>query len=118
MQAADDSDYHDSPPAGSIGTSGEENDFDVEVLAPSERARRRREARDAWRATMNARAEAHEPSPPPGPLVAYQIPQDLYEKAWKHQDQLTEEERHLFLSRGDLVGRALAQPSSLTPEEA
>ncbi|RFU26582.1 hypothetical protein B7463_g9751, partial [Scytalidium lignicola] len=33
------------------------------------------------------------------------------------QDQLTNEERQLLLSRGDLVGKALAFPTSLTEEE-
>lgn len=49
--------------------------------------------------------------------VAYEIPESLYEKAAKHQAQLTDSERTLLLSRGDLVGRALAQPASLTREE-
>jgi hypothetical protein len=51
------------------------------------------------------------------PAMATQIPQELYEKALKHQDQLTDTERQLLLRRGDLVGKALAQPSSLTGAE-
>ena len=54
------------------------------------------------------------PLPPP---AAYEIPQEVYTKAWKQQDQLTDEERQLLLSRGDLVGKALAHPELLTPEE-
>ena len=45
------------------------------------------------------------------------IPEDLYDKAEHHQDQLTEEERQLFLSRGDVIGKALAYPDSLGPVE-
>ncbi len=52
-----------------------------------------------------------------GPLPTVKIPLELYKKAKDHQDQLTQEERALFLSRGDLIGKALAQPSSLTVEE-
>ena len=52
-----------------------------------------------------------------GPTVAYDIPASLYKKAQTQQDQLTDDERALLLSRGDVVGRALAQPASLTPAE-
>jgi hypothetical protein len=51
------------------------------------------------------------------PAIAYDIPKALYGKARKHQDQLTDAERQLLLSRGDLVGKALAQPSTLTSVE-
>ena len=51
------------------------------------------------------------------PAAAYNISKELYEKAQKHQDQLTDADRELLLSRGDLVGQALAQPSSLTEAE-
>ncbi|KIN05327.1 hypothetical protein OIDMADRAFT_51138 [Oidiodendron maius Zn] len=52
-----------------------------------------------------------------GPTVAYDIPASLYKKAQTQQDQLTDDERALLLSRGDVVGKALAQPASLTPAE-
>ena len=42
------------------------------------------------------------------------IPEDLYDKAEDHQEELTEEERQLFLSRGDVIGKALGSPHSLT----
>ncbi|KAK3897292.1 hypothetical protein C8A05DRAFT_39163 [Staphylotrichum tortipilum] len=45
------------------------------------------------------------------------IPQSVYDKARDHNDQLTETERQLLLSRGDLVGLALAYPDSLTTDE-
>ncbi|KAJ2972626.1 hypothetical protein NQ176_g7051 [Zarea fungicola] len=45
------------------------------------------------------------------------IPASLYLKAEHHQDQLTTEERHLLLSRGDLIGKALGDPASLTAQE-
>ncbi|KAK3291665.1 uncharacterized protein B0H64DRAFT_409699 [Chaetomium fimeti] len=45
------------------------------------------------------------------------IPIALYDKARDHQDQLTEPERQLFLSRGDIVAKALGSPDSLTDEE-
>lgn len=45
------------------------------------------------------------------------IPHELYVKAADHQEQLTEDERRLLLSRGDLVGKALAYPDSLTEDE-
>ncbi len=52
-----------------------------------------------------------------GPLPTVTIPPQLYKKAQDQQDQLTQEERALFLSRGDLIGKALAKPSSLTDIE-
>lgn len=52
-----------------------------------------------------------------GPAIAYEIPKALYEKAQNQQDKLTGDERALLLSRGDLAGKALAQPASLTLEE-
>ncbi|KAM0332421.1 hypothetical protein ACHAQA_002701 [Verticillium albo-atrum] len=45
------------------------------------------------------------------------IPTALYDKARDHQDQLTQEERSVLLSRNDLIGQALARPDSLTTEE-
>ncbi|KAF6810350.1 glucan -beta-glucosidase [Colletotrichum plurivorum] len=51
------------------------------------------------------------------PEIAHQIPQELYEKAMKENDQLTDDERRILLSRGDVTGKALAHPASLTPEE-
>ncbi len=53
----------------------------------------------------------------PGLDKAYKIPANLYDKALKHNDQLTEDERALLLSRGDVVGKALAHPESLSLEE-
>lgn len=52
-----------------------------------------------------------------GPDKAYEIPKSLYEKAEKQNDQLTDDERALLLSRGDVVGKALANPKSLTEAE-
>ncbi|KAF6793414.1 hypothetical protein CSOJ01_13931 [Colletotrichum sojae] len=46
------------------------------------------------------------------------IPQSLYVKAELRQDNLTEDERTLLLSRGDVVGKALARPRELTADEA
>ena len=51
------------------------------------------------------------------PEIAYTIPQEIYLKAQNQQNELTDAERQLLLSRGDLIGRALAQPSSLTEVE-
>ncbi|KAH9232411.1 hypothetical protein K456DRAFT_54166 [Colletotrichum gloeosporioides 23] len=45
------------------------------------------------------------------------FPKSLYIKAQNQQDRLTNEERQLLLSRGDVVGKALARPDSLTTEE-
>ncbi len=44
------------------------------------------------------------------PAATYEISDLLYEKALKQKDQLTDAERQLLLSRGDLIGRALAKP--------
>ncbi|KAG7285823.1 hypothetical protein NEMBOFW57_008117 [Staphylotrichum longicolle] len=44
------------------------------------------------------------------------IPEALYEKAYQ-EEQLSEEERRLLLSRGDVVGKALATPYELTTAE-
>ncbi|KAJ9155521.1 hypothetical protein NKR23_g1951 [Pleurostoma richardsiae] len=49
--------------------------------------------------------------------MAYSIPKELYDKAWKQQDQLTAGERSLLLSRRDLISNALGAPKSLTPEQ-
>jgi len=46
------------------------------------------------------------------------IPEALYDKARDHQDQLTQEERQHLLSRGDLIGKALADRKSLTIDES
>ena len=53
----------------------------------------------------------------PNVNVAQSIPNELYKKAYKHQADLTDSERALLMSRGDLVGRALAGPHSLSLEE-
>ncbi|EEY23467.1 predicted protein [Verticillium alfalfae VaMs.102] len=45
------------------------------------------------------------------------VPQSLYDKARDQQDQLTQEERNILLGRNDVIGRALAQPDSLTAED-
>jgi hypothetical protein len=47
----------------------------------------------------------------------FDIPRALYDKARDHQDQLTDAERQRFLSRGDVVAKALGSPDSLTTEE-
>ncbi len=52
-----------------------------------------------------------------GPEKAYEIPAELYQKAEKHNAHLTDAERALLLSRGDVVGKALAHPEQLTLEE-
>ena len=72
---------------------------------------------DQLLASIEAETEARLAHLPPAPQVAWEIPQELYVKAWKHQEQLTADERQLLLSRGDAVGKALARPESLTPEE-
>lgn len=51
------------------------------------------------------------------PAIAYTLPQKLYSKALNQQNQLTDAERQLLLSRGDLIGKTLAQPTSLTESE-
>ncbi len=45
------------------------------------------------------------------------IQETLYEKAQDRQNQLTDAERRLLLSRGDVIGKALADPASLTADE-
>ncbi|KAK2028644.1 hypothetical protein LX32DRAFT_719920 [Colletotrichum zoysiae] len=45
------------------------------------------------------------------------IPRALSIKAQTQQDQLTDEERQLLHSRGDVVGKALARPDALTTDE-
>lgn len=52
-----------------------------------------------------------------GPDKAYEIPESLYEKAAQNNESLTDEERALLRSRNDAVGRALADPKSLTEAE-
>ncbi|KAI9162794.1 hypothetical protein HJFPF1_04386 [Paramyrothecium foliicola] len=47
----------------------------------------------------------------------YDIPKALYQKAQDHQDQLSHDERQLLLNRGDVIGKALAQPDALTEDE-
>lgn len=45
------------------------------------------------------------------------IPGSLYLKAAKHHEDLTEDERRLLNSRGDLVGKALSYPDTLSEAE-
>ncbi|KAK8024578.1 hypothetical protein PG993_012644 [Apiospora rasikravindrae] len=52
-----------------------------------------------------------------GPKQAFHITKALYEKAEKRNLDLTDDERAVLLSRGDTVGKALAQPQSLTLAE-
>ncbi len=83
-----------------------EDDKDPDMLSDDELL-------DGMRSMVEA-SLAHIPRPPP---IAYEIPKELYVKAWKQRDELTDDERRLLLSRGDLVGKALAYPEMLTPEE-
>ncbi|KAK8091736.1 hypothetical protein PG997_002097 [Apiospora hydei] len=53
-----------------------------------------------------------------GPREALNISQALYTKAETHNDQLSDDERARFLARGDLAGKALANPDSLTQAES
>ncbi len=56
--------------------------------------------------------------PPIQKLPAWRgIPDSLYDKAYDDPTQLTEEERQTLLSRGDVVGKALATPDDLTTAE-
>ena len=71
---------------------------------------------DALHATMRSRVEQRHISQF-GPSITVDIPTELYQKARNHQDELTEPERQLLLSRGDTIGKALAQPSSLSESE-
>ena len=52
-----------------------------------------------------------------GPAIMHEIPRELNEKAKNNNADLTDEERALLLSRADLIGKALANPDSLTLEE-
>ncbi|KAK8067448.1 hypothetical protein PG996_006560 [Apiospora saccharicola] len=52
-----------------------------------------------------------------GPREGLDISQTLYAKAETQNGELTDEERALFSARGDLVGRALAHPDSLSLAE-
>lgn len=47
------------------------------------------------------------------------IPRELYDKAQNHQDQFTDDEHYLLLSRGDAIGKALSHPDTLvlSPDE-
>ena len=49
--------------------------------------------------------------------IVDRIPQTLYEKAWRHQSDLTDSERTLLLSRGDLIGQILANPASISMDD-
>lgn len=64
------------------------------------------------------KAQANERFPSlQAPEIAHQIPQELYEKAMKENDRLTDDEPRILLSRGDVIGKAPAHPASLTPGE-
>ena len=75
-------------------------------LAPEIRKRQQQRDRE-----LEQRREHHKQ------LALRGIPEDLYDKAEDHQDQLTEEERQLLLSRGDVIGKALADFTSLADDE-
>ncbi|KAF7534609.1 hypothetical protein G7054_g6080 [Neopestalotiopsis clavispora] len=52
-----------------------------------------------------------------GPEKAFEISQALYNKAVERNDDLTDDERALLMSRGDVAGKALAHPKTLTQTE-
>ncbi|KAK6850962.1 hypothetical protein PG987_000596 [Apiospora arundinis] len=53
-----------------------------------------------------------------GPKEAFiNISQSLYKKAGTQNEELSDDERALFLTRGDLAGKALAHPESLSLAE-
>jgi hypothetical protein len=90
-----------------------DNDVDVNSAEGASAARRAKDAPyDEFERQARERQRQFR-----GPDKAYEISKELYEKAEKTNDQLTEEERALLLSRGDVVGKALAHPDSLTVEE-
>jgi hypothetical protein len=95
--------------------AGSSNDLNLDV--DSERgwhalARAQSRALDQWSGVFDAENLEYK-----GPDIAYQIDQKLYTKAAMQNVDLTDDERALLLSRGDVFGKALAYPESLTTEE-
>ncbi|GAO19881.1 uncharacterized protein UV8b_06037 [Ustilaginoidea virens] len=91
----------------------EEDWPDPDIDSDTEEGRQKMELLEAAHLATINRAIAKRTQQPlyPG------IPESLYDKARDHQDQLTDEERCLLLSRGDLVGKVLAYPDSLSDDE-
>ncbi|KXH39081.1 hypothetical protein CNYM01_08898 [Colletotrichum nymphaeae SA-01] len=100
------------PNFGSLGTREEDwlnvdGDLDTE-----EGAEAMRRAEVALHATIERSIFQRDAQPAHG-----DIPRALYIKAHNQQEHLTDDERRLLLSRGDIVGRALARPHSLSIDE-
>jgi len=105
-----------SPVADTAPAASEEGpDSDVDVSA-TDGTRAAKRTRDTLYESMERQA-AEQERRFRGPDKAYGISKELYDKAEKANDTLTEEERTLLLSQGDVVGKALARPDSLSLEE-
>ncbi|ETS83000.1 hypothetical protein PFICI_04876 [Pestalotiopsis fici W106-1] len=107
----------DQPPNADVNQSCNEATRDWEDMTEAElvEAIRRKRPTEAQHA---ARIRAL------GPEKAFEISQELYNKAVEHNDDLTEDEtdplhaqRALLMSRGDVAGKALAHPETLTQAE-
>ena len=93
---------------------------DSDLDPTTEEGRRRMDRREAihMRAVERQIQKRHAEARSKIPAVVFEIPESLYLKAATMHDKLTDAERALLRSRGDLVGRALADPDTLTEEEA
>ncbi|KAH8909814.1 hypothetical protein BR93DRAFT_976027 [Coniochaeta sp. PMI_546] len=93
-----------------VSSGGSSNDLNLDLdSARGRRALKRAQNRDI---TLDAQSTGYQ-----SPDIAYQISDRLYAKAARQNADLTDDERALLLSRGDVFGKALANPDSLTIEE-
>jgi hypothetical protein len=92
-----------------FSSGGSSNDLNLDLDSDS--------GRGAIRRAQNRNTEVEEGTHYKGPDIAYQITDRLYAKAAKQNADLTDDERALLLSRGDVFGKALANPDSLTIQE-
>lgn len=104
-------------PSNDAGFSNREEDWpdpDVDSSTEEEGAEVTRRSEAALIASMDREARNRRRAI----QAAYgNIPASLYDKARDHQDRLTDAERQRLLSRGDVLGKALAHPDSLTTED-
>ncbi|OIW30113.1 hypothetical protein CONLIGDRAFT_632212 [Coniochaeta ligniaria NRRL 30616] len=99
-----------------VSSGGSSNDLNSDLDSHTgRRASRRARIQDSNRVEREVESQG---TGYQGPETAYQIEvARLYAKAAKQNPDLTDDERVLLLSRGDVFGKALAHPDSLTIQE-
>lgn len=104
---------NDSSEDKEFSSGGSSNDLNLDLDGDRGRhAIRRAQNQDLNRKVVDAHDTRSN-----GPDIAYQIPERLYAKAAKQNADLADDERALLFSLGDVFGKTLAHPDSLTVQE-